>query len=265
MARALLAADEGASRTEQAAIAADGPPAKRARVEKVSKKDLKAKEKKIKEEQMRVQKTHVLTGCERVLRAARSPKTAEELLFAGTDAGYFYLKGTGADKNVSKVLQEDIKNGSHAAFVFQGGKFLLAEWSLPDEQQAAHVQSRTTFLSSLPPFAAPATPEQAKLVRCFFVLAGLAKAQYHNVFAEPVDAVALGLLDYHDVIKEPMDTGTVKQKLIDEQYATVADFKRDLALVWSNAMTYNPPHDLVHGWAKSFDALTLKLYGDLGL
>lgn len=254
---------------KQAAAAADGPPTKKARTTpKVSKKELKQKEKKLKDEQLREQKMHILAGCERVLRAAGAPKTGMELVFAGTDAGYFHLRGSDVDKTVQKVLQDDIKAGSHASFVFQGGKFMLSEWTMPEEQKQMHVTSRQAYLSSLPVFAEPATPEQAKMLRAHFVLSKLAKGpyqQYHPVFAEPVDAVTLGLLDYHDVIKEPMDTGTIRQRLNDGVYQNFAEFQRDLNLVWSNAMTYNPPNDPVHKWAKDFQAQTHALYGEFGL
>ena len=36
----------------------------------------------------------------------------------------------------------------------------------------------------------------------------------HEIFHEPVDAVALGIPDYHVTITRPMDLGTVKAGLV---------------------------------------------------
>eukprot|EP00850_Spirogloea_muscicola_P026653 SM009087S24277 [mRNA] locus=s9087:87:569:+ [translate_table: standard] len=69
-------------------------------------------------------------------------------------------------------------------------------------------------------------------------------------FAAPVDVVGLGLTDYHVIIKRPMDLGTVKARLEAGGYDEVDDLEEDVALVFSNAMTYNAPHMDVHIMAK---------------
>jgi len=43
--------------------------------------------------------------------------------------------------------------------------------------------------------------------------------------------------DYYDIIRSPMDLGTMGRKL--GVYRTVADFKRDLDLIWENCLLYN--------------------------
>jgi len=56
-------------------------------------------------------------------------------------------------------------------------------------------------------------------------------------FAEPVDAVALGIPRYHEVVAEPMDLGTIRERL--DRYRDDGEFERDVRLVFSNAMLFN--------------------------
>ena len=58
-------------------------------------------------------------------------------------------------------------------------------------------------------------------------------------FVEPVDYVALNILDYPSIIKTPMDLGTVKSKLKDHKYPTFLEFLSDIDLIWTNCRTYN--------------------------
>lgn len=43
--------------------------------------------------------------------------------------------------------------------------------------------------------------------------------------------------DYYDVIKQPMDLGLVGRKV--GMYRSIAEFKKDLDLIWSNCLAYN--------------------------
>ncbi|KAF2026836.1 Bromodomain-containing protein [Setomelanomma holmii] len=45
--------------------------------------------------------------------------------------------------------------------------------------------------------------------------------------------------DYYDIIKEPMALSTIKQKISQRDYKTIAGFVRDLALIVHNAQVYN--------------------------
>ena len=80
----------------------------------------------------------------------------------------------------------------------------------------------------------------------------LSRLMYHptlnrkGIFNSPVDPVALGLPDYFDVIRHPMDLGLVKVKLHAIGYLSRSAVANDIRLVFSNAMTYNPPHHPVH-------------------
>ena len=58
-------------------------------------------------------------------------------------------------------------------------------------------------------------------------------------FLEPVDYIALNILDYPEIIKHPMDLGTVKKNLLNKVYNTFQDFLSDIDLIWKNCKTYN--------------------------
>ena len=71
-------------------------------------------------------------------------------------------------------------------------------------------------------------------------------ANAQALFNVPVDPKKLGILDYFTVIKHPMDLGTVHEQLMKRRYDKLSDANRDIALVFKNAMTYNPPGHPVH-------------------
>ena len=54
-----------------------------------------------------------------------------------------------------------------------------------------------------------------------------------------IDPVRDGAPDYLDFVKEPMALAEVKRKLLQDEYHTVEDYKRDVNLIWSNAAAYN--------------------------
>ncbi|KAJ3347173.1 hypothetical protein HDU83_002333 [Entophlyctis luteolus] len=69
-------------------------------------------------------------------------------------------------------------------------------------------------------------------------------------FAEPVDAVGMGIPHYFDIIKEPMDLATLKTKMSTNSITTPKEFRRSAALIFKNAMTFNPENTQVHQDAK---------------
>ncbi|XP_045803462.1 transcription factor GTE10-like isoform X1 [Trifolium pratense] len=96
----------------------------------------------------------------------------------------------------------------------------------------------------------PMTTSYATLMKqCENLLNRLMSHQYGWVFNAPVDIVKLNIPDYFTVIKHPMDLGTVKSKLTSGKYSSPIDFAADVRLTFSNAMTYNPPGNDVHGIA----------------
>ena len=81
--------------------------------------------------------------------------------------------------------------------------------------------------------------EEIKLLRKAFEVLEQDPLAYD--FLEPVDYVALNILDYPKIITNPMDLGTVKKNLHDYVYPTFKEFMEDLNLIWKNCRTYNPP------------------------
>jgi hypothetical protein len=59
------------------------------------------------------------------------------------------------------------------------------------------------------------------------------------MFTEPVDPERDGAPGYFDIVKRPMDLTTVRQRLQNNEYLTVFDWKEDVLLTFSNAMRYN--------------------------
>ena len=59
------------------------------------------------------------------------------------------------------------------------------------------------------------------------------------IFANPVDPVALGILDYLTVVQNPMDFSTIKGKLREHKYQRIQEFMEDMELVFHNCRLYN--------------------------
>ncbi|XP_055146054.1 LOW QUALITY PROTEIN: bromodomain-containing protein 9-like [Symphalangus syndactylus] len=79
-------------------------------------------------------------------------------------------------------------------------------------------------------------------------LCQLQRKDPHGFFAFPVtDAIASG---YSMIIKHPMDFGTMKDKIVANEYKSVREFKADFKLICDNAMTYNRPDTVYYKSAK---------------
>jgi len=116
-----------------------------------------------------------------------------------------------------------------------------------------------------PPTETAATPEQraACLGACDGVLKYLLRHKHAAWFAEPVDAVALGIPHYVEVIKMPMDLGTVKGKYKGGRYASAEAFAADVRLVFGNAKAFNTGADEpVHVAAVQLGAKFEERFGD---
>ena len=77
------------------------------------------------------------------------------------------------------------------------------------------------------------------LKTCRDVLNAVKRNKFHWIFAQPVDAVKLGIPDYYDVVKNPMDLGKVKEKMDQKKYSTPTDFAEDMRLIFDNCALYN--------------------------
>uniref|UniRef100_A0A3Q3VND6 Bromodomain-containing protein 9 n=1 Tax=Mola mola TaxID=94237 RepID=A0A3Q3VND6_MOLML len=89
------------------------------------------------------------------------------------------------------------------------------------------------------------TPRQ-QLLEHF--LRQLQRKDPHGFFSFPVtDAIAPG---YSTIIKHPMDFSTMKDKIRNNEYNTVTEFKADFKLMCDNAMVYNRPETVYYKAAK---------------
>ncbi|XP_053699938.1 bromodomain-containing protein 9 [Synchiropus splendidus] len=89
------------------------------------------------------------------------------------------------------------------------------------------------------------TPRQ-QLLEHF--LRQLQRKDPHGFFSFPVtDAIAPG---YSSIIKHPMDFSTMKDKIVNNDYTTVTEFKADFKLMCDNAMVYNRPETVYYKAAK---------------
>uniref|UniRef100_A0A3Q1F7J3 Bromodomain-containing protein 9 n=1 Tax=Acanthochromis polyacanthus TaxID=80966 RepID=A0A3Q1F7J3_9TELE len=89
------------------------------------------------------------------------------------------------------------------------------------------------------------TPRQ-QLLEHF--LRQLQRKDPHGFFSLPVtDAIAPG---YSMIIKHPMDFSTMKDKIRNNEYNTVTEFKADFKLMCDNAMVYNRPETVYYKAAK---------------
>ena len=101
------------------------------------------------------------------------------------------------------------------------------------------------------------SPSQQK--RCLEVMDKLCSRKTSQMFANPVDPVRDSCPNYFDIVKTPMDLGTVRRKLNDGQYKSVADWKSDVNLIWSNSNAYNSKTSLLRAITKDLSDLYHKL------
>lgn len=64
-------------------------------------------------------------------------------------------------------------------------------------------------------------------------------------FDHPVDPVLDQLPNYFKVVKKPMDLGTIRNKIEQNEYDSVASFIADVELVWSNAILFNGRNSII--------------------
>ncbi|KAE8597327.1 hypothetical protein XENTR_v10016428 [Xenopus tropicalis] len=81
-----------------------------------------------------------------------------------------------------------------------------------------------------------------------YFLRQLQRKDPNGFFAFPVtDQIAPG---YFMIIKNPMDFSTMKEKISQNEYKSVTEFKADFKLMCDNAMTYNRPETVYYKLAK---------------
>lgn len=95
--------------------------------------------------------------------------------------------------------------------------------------------------------------------RCLEIMDTLSSHSISQMFAQPVDPILDNCPDYFDYIKNPMDLGTVRKKLLTDQYKSVSEWKNDVNLIWANSNNYNPKNSLIRYITKDLSNLFHKL------
>jgi hypothetical protein len=80
--------------------------------------------------------------------------------------------------------------------------------------------------------------------------------KYHisQMFSHPVDPIGDNCPNYFDMIHNPMDLGTTRHKLESDQYSSVEQWRADVELVWTNALTYYGNKSLLSVLAKQLQS-----------
>lgn len=110
-------------------------------------------------------------------------------------------------------------------------------------------------------------PSSAPFQECLSIIELLRRNPKSDPFLEPVDPIALNVPEYFDVVKNPMDISMLAKNLENGKYSnspsrkTVekspmarminGNFRRDVELIFDNAMLFNPPDDWIHQTAAS--------------
>ena len=109
---------------------------------------------------------------------------------------------------------------------------------------------------------------------CQAIVSWLRRQSKALPFIEPVDPVALNIPNYFETIKNPMDISTIDEKLENGHYSSIppgqtigqtpvarmlnGPFRKDIELMFNNAMLFNPPDDWIHQAAALLKKNTLK-------
>ncbi|EAY23231.1 Bromodomain containing protein [Trichomonas vaginalis G3] len=86
--------------------------------------------------------------------------------------------------------------------------------------------------------------------RCLEALEKIEGYKISSFFSRPVDPVRDNCSNYFQIIDHPMDLSTVRKKLLNDEYSTPEDFKRDVNLIWENLFKYNGKDQLISNLAK---------------
>lgn len=74
---------------------------------------------------------------------------------------------------------------------------------------------------------------------CLKIIDEIMRHPISEVFHQPVDPVADEVPDYLEIVRTPSDLSTVRKRLTTDQYQGLDEFKRDVNLIWDNAILYN--------------------------
>jgi hypothetical protein len=65
------------------------------------------------------------------------------------------------------------------------------------------------------------------------------------MFAQPVDPDRDNLPTYRSIVSRPMDLGTVRKKLLSDEYPSVSAWRDDMELIWSNSLAFHPRGSII--------------------
>ena len=121
-------------------------------------------------------------------------------------------------------------------------------------------------------------PNSAAFKECQTILNYLRRQSKAGPFLEPVDPVALNIPSYSMIVKNPMDISTVTDKLENGHYSSIppgqsvgrspvarmlnGPFRKDVELIFDNAMLFNPPGDWIYQAAAQLKKNVLKKIAD---
>lgn len=79
----------------------------------------------------------------------------------------------------------------------------------------------------------------AEMQACTEITKKLLKLPGAALFSKPVNTNNPEFKDYTKLVRNPQDLGTILKKLENNEYQNPQQWEKDVALVWSNAETYN--------------------------
>ncbi|KIY71479.1 Bromodomain-containing protein [Cylindrobasidium torrendii FP15055 ss-10] len=88
----------------------------------------------------------------------------------------------------------------------------------------------------------------------------IAQLKDGNIFQAPIRASEAP--DYHDIVKRPMDLRTIKNKVKDGLITNSLEYRRDLNLLFANAIMYNRPGSSVYAMSQNMRAETDHVMSD---
>lgn len=83
------------------------------------------------------------------------------------------------------------------------------------------------------------TLTNAQRNQCFSILDELESYSISKMFAQAVDPDRDNVPHYFEIVKSPMDLGTVRKKLMNGEYTSIASWKEDMELIWKNSLLVN--------------------------
>ena len=93
---------------------------------------------------------------------------------------------------------------------------------------------------------------------CLKLLNEISEHPISSIFKDPVDPINDDLTDYFDFVKNPSDLSTVRKRLLNKEYNSIQEFKRDMNLIWENAIAYNGRQSSVASCAEELSKIFQK-------